>query len=188
MVASSGAAWQKTRIPLGNTTIYLRPPHADDKKVFLKQVAASRALHRPFVTPPSNLSAFSAYLERCGGRDFVGLFACRKEDDALVGVFNLSQIFLGAFRSAYLGYYAFVPFCGQGYMTTGLKLVLRHAFLRLKLHRIEANLQPQNLASRALVVRCGFRQEGYSPRYLKIAGRWRDHERWAILKEDWQTV
>ncbi len=168
--------------------VYLRRPCADDKKLFLAQVAASRGLHRPFVTPPADAAAFAAYLDRCAGQDFVGLFACRKEDDALIGVFNLSQIFLGPFRSAYLGYYAFSPFAGHGYMTAGCRLVLRHAFLKVKLHRVEANLQPQNLASRALVKRCGFRQEGYSPRYLKIAGRWRDHERWALLKEDWQGL
>ena len=66
-------------------------------------------------------------------------------------------------------------------MREGLQAVVRHAFGKLGLHRVEANIQPDNSASIALVRSCGFSQEGYSPRYLKIAGRWRDHERWARL-------
>jgi ribosomal-protein-alanine N-acetyltransferase len=87
---------------------------------------------------------------------------------------------MGPFRSAYLGYYAFAGHERQGLMHAGLRATLRHAFGRLGLHRLEANIQPGNRASIALVRSCGFEQEGYSPRYLKIGGRWRDHERWAI--------
>jgi ribosomal-protein-alanine N-acetyltransferase len=173
----------KERLP-----VYLRPPQPTDKKEFLAQVKKSRKLHLPFVHPPADKAAFLAYLERCSDPDFCGHLLCLREDDALVGVFNLSQIFLGAFRSAYLGYYAFAPLAGRGYMTMGLRLVLRDAFTRLGLHRVEANMQPQNHASRALVKRCGFKQEGFSPRYLKIGGRWRDHERWALLVEDWRRA
>ena len=63
--------------------------------------------------------------------------------------------------------------------------MLRHAFDTLRLHRLEANIQPSNQASIALVRRAGFTREGFSRRYPKINGRWRDHERWAILREDW---
>ena len=89
------------------------------------------------------------------------------------------------FRSAYLGYYAFVPYAGRGLMKDGLAKVITYAFGVMKLHRLEANIQPGNRPSKALVKRLGFRREGLSPRYLKINGRWRDHERWAILSEDW---
>ena len=71
-------------------------------------------------------------------------------------------------------------------MTEALALTLRIAFGRLRLHRVEANIQPGNRASIALVRRAGFRREGLSPRYLKIGGRWRDHERWALTVEDWR--
>jgi ribosomal-protein-alanine N-acetyltransferase len=104
---------------------------------------------------------------------------------AIVGFFNLSQIARGSLQSAYLGYAVGRPFAGQGYMRAGIALVLRHAFVTLRLHRLEANIQPDNKASIALASGAGFRREGFSPRYLKIGGRWRDHERWAILAEDW---
>ena len=65
-------------------------------------------------------------------------------------------------------------------MTQAMRLTIRHAFDDLKLHRLEANIQPGNLPSIALVKKCGFEKEGYSPRYLKVLGEWRDHERWAI--------
>jgi ribosomal-protein-alanine N-acetyltransferase len=102
----------------------------------------------------------------------------------LVGVINVSHIIRRAFRSAFLGYYAFAEYAGRGLMREGMQLVLSHAFNKLRLHRVEANIQPGNHASRSLVQSCGFVQEGYSKRYLKIGGKWRDHERWAILAED----
>ncbi len=98
---------------------------------------------------------------------------------------NLDDIVRGCFRSAYLGYYAFAPYAGRGLMQKGLSQVVTHAFEKMKLHRLEANIQPGNTASRALVKKLGFQREGFSRRYLKINGRWRDHERWAILAEDW---
>ena len=84
-----------------------------------------------------------------------------------VGVVNLTNIALGLFRSAYLGYYAFAGYERQGLMREGMRAVVRHSFKSLKLHRLEANIQPGNMASIALVKSCGFSREGYSPRYLK---------------------
>jgi len=104
----------------------------------------------------------------------------------LIGVVNISDMVRGSFCSAYLGYYAFAPHAGHGYMSAGLALVLRHAFRDLRLHRLEANIQPGNLASIRLVERHGFLKEGFSPNYLKVSGRWRDHERWALLRENWR--
>ena len=107
------------------------------------------------------------------------------DDGELAGVININEIVRGRFRSGYLGYYAFVPHNGRGYMTLGLKAVIACAFRRLRLHRLEANIQPDNEASRRLIQRLGFRREGLSPRYLKLGGVWRDHERWALTIEDW---
>jgi [ribosomal protein S5]-alanine N-acetyltransferase len=113
---------------------------------------------------------------------------CRNGDGRIVGTVTLSQIFRKAFQNAYLGYQLFSGFTGYGYMTEAVDLVLRYAFADLKLHRVEANVQPSNKPSIAVLKRNGFSKEGFSRRYLKIGGRWRDHERWAIIREDWKPL
>ena len=100
----------------------------------------------------------------------------------LVGAINLTNIVYGVFKSGYLGYFVFKGHEGRGFMKRGLSLVVRHAFRELGLHRLEANIQPSNVSSIALVQSCGFSKEGYSPAYLKIGGKWRDHERWALVR------
>ena len=141
----------------------------------------SRRLHRPWVAAPATLAAYRRYVRRTRTPSHAG-YLIRHEGE-LVGVVNVSEIVRGNFHSAYLGYYAFAPHAGQGLMAEGLALVIRDAFRRLRLHRVEANIQPGNKASLRLVRRLGFRREGYSLRYLKIGGRWRDHERWALLAD-----
>ena len=168
------------------STVYLRLPTAEDVDEFIHLNRASLRFYRGLASPILTHQQFTNYLGRCRRDDFEGLLVCQKNDDAIVGSINLSQIFRGGFQSAYLGYQVGAPFAGQGYMTEAIQLVLRYAFDKMKLHRLEANIQPNNAASIALVKRAGFTKEGYSQRYLKICGRWRDHERWAILAEDWR--
>ena len=163
------------------SAIYVRPPQAADKTAWLAAVATSRSLHRPWITAPETAAEFRAYLKRMALPINRGYLICRADTDEIAGVINLTNMILGPFRSGYLGYYAFSGHEHRGYMRAGLKAVTRHAFGTLKMHRLEANIQPGNAASIALVRACGFSKEGYSPRYLKIGGRWRDHERWAIL-------
>jgi ribosomal-protein-alanine N-acetyltransferase len=166
--------------------VFLRTPAASDREEFVSLMRASRAFHRPWATAPTDDDRFGAYLVDSRRPDFEAMLVCRFEDRAIVGFFNLSQIVRRSLQSAYLGYAAGKPFAGQGYMREGIAQVLRHAFLDLRLHRIEANIQPGNHASIALAKGAGFQREGFSPRYLKIGGRWRDHERWAILADDWR--
>ncbi len=172
---------------VGDGRVYLRRPQPADEEEFIGLMQVSRAFHRPWASAPTNRERFGAYLTDAMRADFEAMLVCRTEDDAIVGFFNLSHITRGALQSAYLGYAAAKQRAGQGYMREGLELVLRHAFLRLGLHRIEANIQPGNRASIALARGAGFRREGFSRRYLKIGGRWRDHERWAIIVDDWQA-
>lgn len=167
--------------------VYLKKPAARDADELITLNRASVKLHRGLVTPPASPDQFSSLLKRSRQADFACFLIHRLSDERIVGAINLSQIFLGSFRSAYLGYYIGAPYARQGYMTEGLRLMLSYAFKQIKLHRVEANVQPQNISSIALVKRAGFVREGYSRRYLKIAGQWRDHERWAILSEDWKV-
>lgn len=166
--------------------VFIRHPTPSDRNEFLERARASTRLHAPWIAAPSE-AEFDGSLRRAARDDVLAFLICRTEDGAIAGVANVSQIAMGNFRSAYLGYYAFAPFAGRGYMHEGLRLVLRHVFDVHGLHRIEANIQPGNDRSAGLVEGIGFRKEGFSPRYLKIRGRWRDHERWAILSEEFFT-
>ena len=165
--------------------VTIRPGALSDEPEFLAAVARSSKLHHPWVQPPATRLAFQEYLSKRTDPRGAAFFIWIENTRELVGVVNLDEIVYGCFRSAYLGYYAFVPYAGRGLMKQGLDLVITHAFNEMKLHRLEANIQPANTRSLALVKALEFRREGFSPRYLKINGRWRDHERWAILSEDW---
>jgi [ribosomal protein S5]-alanine N-acetyltransferase len=169
------------------TRVFLRAPTRADRNEFVGLMRASRAFHRPWASAPTDDASFASYLADTRRADFEAMLVCRRDDLKILGFFNLSQIARGTLQSAYLGYAVGKSFAGQGYMGEGIELVLRHGFLTLRLHRIEANIQPGNRASIALASGAGFRREGFSPRYLKIGGRWRDHERWAILAEEWRA-
>ncbi|MCP4750363.1 MAG: GNAT family N-acetyltransferase [Proteobacteria bacterium] len=175
----------KDTISKGGRGVFIRKPERGDENEFLEKMERSWRFHHPWIHPPLNREQFAAYLQRIEKPTHRGYLVCSKNTGELTGVVNLNEIVFGGFMSGYLGYYAVDQFAGQGHMSEGLKLVLNHAFKELKLHRLEANVQPENAASIRLVERCGFRKEGFSPRYLKVGGRWRDHERWAVLKEDW---
>jgi len=175
-----------TRAVSAESRVYLRAPVRADQAEFLGLMRASRSFHRPWATAPTDEERFSAYLGDAQRPDFEAMLLCRTVDHAILGFFNLSQITRRSLQSAYLGYAVGKQFAGKGYMREGIELVLRRAFLTLRLHRVEANIQPGNRASIALAKGAGFRREGFSPRYLKIGGRWRDHERWAILVEEWR--
>jgi ribosomal-protein-alanine N-acetyltransferase len=164
--------------------VLLRELERADRDAYLDMVHESRQLHRPWTYPPERPDQFEELVARARRDDFVCLLAWTKESHEIAGVFTISQIVRGAFQSAYLGYYASGRTARQGYMREAMELVLDHAFNDLRLHRIEANIQPGNAPSIALARGAGFRLEGYSPRYLLIGGQWRDHERYAITADE----
>lgn len=161
----------------------IRRPVESDREQFVQKAKASAAFLHPWVeVPPPD--RFDRYLESKQSPEEDGFFICIAGTDQIVGVINFNCIVRGFFQSVYLGYYIFEPFARCGYMTEGLQLAVKHAFDQMKLHRVEANIQPENKASIALVRKCGFRNEGFSPKYLKVFGEWKDHERWARLADD----
>lgn len=167
--------------------VYIRKPSQEDLSELLQLHQVSQVFHAPWVFPPLTEIACYDYLDRCLNEDFEGLLICDSAHYQIVGVANLSQIFYRAFQNAYLGYYVHVDYARQGLMSAGMPLAIDYAFEQLDLHRLEANIQPENLASIALVQRLGFTKEGFSEKYLKINGEWRDHERWALTVENWQS-
>lgn len=164
--------------------VFIRKPTVDDCQELLSLHQRSKEFHCPWVCPPLNEQECKAYITRCQNEDFEGLLICHASENKIVGIVNLSQIFYRAFQNAYLGYYVDVDFAGQGLMSEGIGLAIERV-ATLGLHRVEANIQPENTASINLVKRLGFSKEGFSRRYLKINGEWRDHERWALTVEDW---
>lgn len=102
----------------------------------------------------------------------------------LVGQVTLGNIVRRAFCSAYAGYWVDRRVAGRGIVPTALALAVDHAFTAGGLHRIEVNIRPENVASRRVVEKLGFREEAYHPRYLHIDGDWRDHIGYALTAEE----
>jgi ribosomal-protein-alanine N-acetyltransferase len=108
----------------------------------------------------------------------------RKEDNALMGGCTLTNVRRGVTQSAAIGYWIGVPYARQGYMYAAIRLMLPFVFEMLGLHRLEAACIPENEASRNLLMKVGFREEGRARRYLQINGEWRDHILFALLEDE----
>jgi [ribosomal protein S5]-alanine N-acetyltransferase len=181
-------AWSQTTLSYSlKREIRLEAPAARHAEELIAAVRRSRRLHGGWITnAPATREQYRAFLRYSRTPDRISRFV-RIDNEDLAGVVNISEIVLGSFRSAYLSYYAFEPHQRRGYMRAGVAAMIQLAFREHRLHRLEANIQPENASSIALVRGLGFELEGYSPRYLKIGGRWRDHERWAIRSENWRA-
>ncbi|MFC0599212.1 GNAT family N-acetyltransferase [Streptomyces palmae] len=161
----------------------IRPIRRTDGAEFVRLARLSTGLHHPWLSLATTEEGFGEYITRLEQPDREGFLVCARETDEIAGFVNINNICRGAFQCGAVGYGAFAPHAGRGHLTEGLELVMRYAFGPLGLHRLEANVQPGNLASTALVRRLGFRLEGFSPDFLFIDGAWRDHDRWAITVE-----
>ena len=177
---------------LERNRVYLRFPVQRDWRNW----AALRAESRDFLAPWEPTWAYDA-LTRGAFRRRLKMYKTemrqgatysflifRRIDDVLLGGITLSNLRRGVAQSATLGYWIGVPHGNQGYMTDSLAAILEFAFSRIGLHRIEAACLPANEASRRLLLRSGFREEGYAREYLRISGRWQDHQLFAILRDN----
>ena len=112
-------------------------------------------------------------------------YICRKAaPEEVIGSLALNNVVRGAFHSCFLGYQLDAEHARQGYMTEAINRMVEFAFQELNLHRIEANIIPRNIPSRALAEKCSFQIEGLSPKYLKINGVWEDHVHYVIRNLD----
>jgi [ribosomal protein S5]-alanine N-acetyltransferase len=183
------------RIPLRGpflvgSGIIVRPPVMEDFKEWAKLRMESREFLEPW-EPTWNddefkrgsfhrrLSIYKDWAERDYGHAF---FIFETKNNELVGAISLSHVRRGAEQSATLGYWIGMKFARQGYMTNALNLLIRHSFGTMGLHRLEAACLPSNAASKKLLESAGFKQEGYAPSYIKIAGHWEDHLLYGRLK------
>ena len=159
-----------------------RPTDADaDEFVAMAQVSAT--YHHPWVDPPKTRERFDTYLKSRQVPTDDGFLICERATGKIAGVINLNCIVPQDSSTRPIWATTHSSNLRKGYMTEGMKLVMHHAFTEMKLHRLEANIQPENLASISLARKCGFRKEGFSPKYLQVFGEWRDHERWALVAE-----
>jgi ribosomal-protein-alanine N-acetyltransferase len=176
---------------LERNRVYLRFPVQRDWRNW----AALRAESRDFLAPWEPTWAYDA-LTRGAFRRRLKMYKAemrqevtysflifRRIDDVLLGGITLSNLRRGVAQSATLGYWIGSPHRNQGYMTDSLAAILEFAFSRIGLHRVEAACLPANEASRRLLLRSGFREEGYAREYLRISGRWQDHQLFAILRD-----
>lgn len=163
----------------------------DDYEEISARLRESVAFHRPWIPRrETTRETFAAYVARCRLPTHEGFVICRADDGTarpVVGAVNVNDIVRGSRQSGVLGYVAYASTAGRGYMTEGVGLVVRYAFEELGLHRLEANVQPDNGRSARLVERLGFRYEGHSPAFQLIDGEWRDHDRWAITAPESST-
>jgi ribosomal-protein-alanine N-acetyltransferase len=163
--------------------VRLRPHRSSDFSEWADLRAGSRAFLQPWEpTWPRDdltraafrrrLSAYAHDLERGLAYPFL---VFRERDGVMVGGITLSNVRRGVAQMGTLGYWVGEPFTRQGHTLASVKAVCRFGFQRLGLHRLEAACLPTNEASKGVLIKAGFKQEGLARAYLRINGNWRDH-------------
>ncbi|HYA79852.1 MAG TPA: GNAT family protein [Methylocystis sp.] len=187
-----GVAFGRREIPIRGEGVYLRPSELRD----YAQWSSLREQSRDFLTPweptwPSDDLTRASFryrvrrhAEEAARDESYTFFLFRGEDDRLLGGLSLGHVRRGVAQTATLGYWMGAPHAGKGYMSAGVRAALGYAFRHQGLHRIEAACVPNNLASKRLLERLGFTQEGFARAYLNINGQWRDHLLYALLDSD----
>lgn len=172
--------------------VYMRPPELRDWESWARLRAESREFLVPWeptwprdvLTQASYRQRIRRYGEEARNDRGYAFFVFRKEDDAIVGGLNLTHVHRGVTQSCSLGYWVGERFARNGYMSDAVLAIVGHVFDELGLHRIEAACVPTNEASRRLLTKAGFMQEGYAREYLRINGEWRDHLLFSYVATD----
>lgn len=189
--------WRLIRNAISGTVldgprVLLRPPSTRDAAAWVAIRRESADFLKPWEpTWPSDACTTAAFHRRrlqvrdeWRAESGYGFLIFRRDDDAMLGGITLSNVRLGVARTGSLGYWVGEPYARKGYMTEAVRCVLDYSFGTLQLHRVEAACLPANQASRGLLLKCGFHEEGLAREYLKINGRWCDHVTFGILAKD----
>lgn len=169
------------RFSLRSTSVQINAITAKDEHEYLINYKASQKTLKPWVHVPTNSREFLAYAQEMRTQENKAFVVRDSTTKSMVGIVELRDIYMFDFKNSYIIYFGFEGHLQKGLMSEAVKMVIKFAFKTLKLHRLEANIQPTNIPSRALARACGFSLEGYSPKFIKKNGQWKDHERWAIL-------
>jgi ribosomal-protein-alanine N-acetyltransferase len=199
--SASGAGVPGAQLPelaASGRRVHVRTIRAEDAEMCRRAVLASAARMRRWnPVNPDDLPQLIRAQSR-DQRSFLVLADEPVEDQPVVGRINLNGVVRGRMRSVPIGYDAYDPYAGRGLFREGLALVIDLAFAKeheggLDLHRVEASVQPGNTRSAGLLRSLGFRHEGTTPRMLYLPDdsgleRWRDHERFAVTREEWPAA
>ena len=182
---------------LEGPNVVLRAPRARDYEAWRALRRSSREFLRPFeprwTEADLNRQAYGARLwrgrqEARKGTDYSFLvFEKTAKGQQLVGGLTISNVRRRAAQFATLGYWMGEEFAGKGLMSEAVGVVLPYFFDTLGLHRLQAAFLPHNQASRRVLEKNGFREEGYAENYLQIDGRWADHVLFALTRERWDA-
>ena len=182
----------KRKVWIDTERLYLRAPVQTD----YRQWSELRYASKEFLTPweptwsPDHLSrkAFSNRVywsqKNINGGTAIPLFMFRREDDKLVGAITLDNIRHGPAQTGTMGYWIGHPYARRGYMTEALRAMVHYAFSTMDLSRVESACLPENVASRGVLEKCGYKYEGVAQAYIQINGRWRTHVLYAALRAD----
>jgi ribosomal-protein-alanine N-acetyltransferase len=169
--------------------VLLRPPRAGDHEAWAALRLESRAYLQPWeptwpeddLTRQAYRARLAAYARELELGEAFPFFMFRRDDGALIGGVRLFHIRRGVAQCGVMGYWIGQPHARQGYMQDGVRAAVAFSFGELALHRLEAACMPENRASAAVLLKSGFREEGYAPAYLKINGEWRDHRLFGMV-------
>ncbi len=175
-------------MPPTEPRVHLERPTSSRERDYLDACHRSRTLHRGLVAAAVTSGGYRDYLERAARPSQESFFVVTATGGQLAGLVDILDIARNAAPMGRLAYFAFLPHAGSGLMCEGVRQVIDIAFQELNLTRLDADIQPDNGRSRALVERLGFRRAHASRLQLKIGSRWRAHERWTLPRVDWLAV